>query len=301
MNIKRLVDAVSASPLAPAAKYVARRVPRSCLRYLPAGVLNQTYFSGFVCVNLPPARRILMVRENASHNLAFDAYVTHGGEALRFFVAYLRHAQAFLDIGANTGVFSLLAGRARLAHVHAFEPAPRIFDLLERNVRLNRLHNVECHATAVADRKGTAVLYIPPGDVPTEASTRQGFRRMTHEVVVETTTIDDFVAARDMAAVDLLKIDTESTEPQVLSGAPHLLETSEPVMICEVLKGLTEERLHALLSPYGYRYFWLTDRGLIPKERIEGDRDYRFLNYVFVTPRREDAVHEAAARAFPAH
>lgn len=301
MNGKTFIDAFIASPLAPPAKYLAKRVPSAWLRYLPPSVVNETWFSGCVSVHLPPARTILMARENASLDLALHGYATHGGEALRFFVACLRHAQGFLDIGANTGVFSLLAARAGVARVHAFEPAPRIFDLLERNVRLNRLHQIECHPVAVADRKGTAVLYIPPGDVPTEASTSQGFRKMTQEVVVETTTIDEFVGARNVGAVDLMKIDTESTEPQVLSGARQLLETSRPVMICEVLKGLTEERLHALLSPYGYRYFWLTDRGLVPRERIEGDGDFRFLNYVFVTREREDAVHEAAARAFPAH
>jgi FkbM family methyltransferase len=299
MNGKRLVEALGASPLAPAARYLAKRVPASWWRYLPPSVVNNTWSSGCVWIDLPPAGRILMVRENASRDLAVYGYATKGGEALRFFAACLPHAQSFLDVGANTGVFSLLAARAGLPRVHAFEPAPAIFDLLVRNVRLNGLRNVECHAMAVSDRPGSTVLYIPPGEVPTEASTQRGFRRNTQEVTVETTTLDDFVRVHDLGRVDLMKIDTESTEPQVLDGAREVLESSRPVMICEVLKGLTEARLHALLSPYGYRYFWLTDRGLVPRERIEGDADYRFLNYVFVTREREDAVHEAAARAFP--
>jgi FkbM family methyltransferase len=301
MKGKTLVDALGASPLAPAARYLAKRMPASWWRYLPPSIVNRTWSSGCVWIELPPGGRILMVRENASHDLAVYGYATKGGEALRLFAACLPHAQAFLDIGANTGVFSLLAARAGVARVHAFEPAPAIFDLLVRNVRLNCLRNVECHPIAVSDRLGSAVLYIPPGQVPTEASTQRGFRRNTQEVVVETTTLDDFARLHDVGPVDLMKIDTESTEPQVLAGARQLLGSSRPVMICEVLKGLTEARLHALLSPYAYRYFWLTDRGLVPRERIQGDADYRFLNYVFVTREREDAVHEAAARAFSVH
>jgi len=62
----------------------------------------------------------------------------------------------FLDVGANIGWYTLVAGltlRAR-GTVHAFEPDPANFGLLETNVAANRRANVRLHQAAVADRCG---------------------------------------------------------------------------------------------------------------------------------------------------
>jgi hypothetical protein len=54
------------------------------------------------------------------------------------------------------------------------------------------------------------------------------------------------------------------------------------VILCEVLKDMTEGALHAELDDLRYKYFWLTDRGLVQKARIKGDADYQYLNYLLI-------------------
>ncbi len=64
-------------------------------------------------------------------------------------------------------------------------------------------------------------------------------------------------------------------------------------MICEVLRDLTETALHAVFQGTPYRFFLITDEGLVSKRTIVGDERYRERNYLFVTPRRLDRVDRA--------
>ena len=51
------------------------------------------------------------------------------------------------------------------------------------------------------------------------------------------TTVDDFVSAHDVRAVDLVKIDTEATEDSVLAGMTQTLARDRPAVVCEILPG----------------------------------------------------------------
>jgi hypothetical protein len=82
--------------------------------------------------------------------------------------------------------------------------------------------------------------------------------------------------------VDLVKIDTESTEPQVLQGMLQTLTRDRPNIICEVLKGRgSEQAVEDLLSPLGYRFYLLTPDGPKLRDRIVGHPQW--LNYLFTT------------------
>ena len=70
--------------------------------------------------------------------------------------------QTFFDVGANIGVYSLIAAaQSRASRVFAFEPHPYTFSLLEDNVRLNRLQNqISGYQRALSDQDGTALFSI---------------------------------------------------------------------------------------------------------------------------------------------
>ena len=102
--------------------------------------------------------------------------------------------------------------------------------------------------------------------------------------------LDTVMHAHGGSRVDLVKLDTEGTEPAVLAGARELLARDEPFIVCEVLHGLTEAGLHAALEPLGYRWFAITAAGLVERPRIAGDPAYRERNWLFATPRRLAAI-----------
>src|SRR5712691_9034867 len=80
--------------------------------------------------------------------------------------SFLRDDTVFLDIGANIGFFSLKLSK-RLGpqgRVYAFEPHPRIYELLRRNVYVNGLSKVvACFELALSDKNTTATLQYPTG------------------------------------------------------------------------------------------------------------------------------------------
>jgi FkbM family methyltransferase len=255
---------------------------------LPQTIINTLPFSGVVCVNILPSKRLYLelTHDGTARNLLRHGTNFKGGETIDLFVKLMKRAGTVLDIGANSGIFSLLAAvddpRRR---VISFEPVPANFARLQWNIRLNRLRNVVCSHSALTNHDGSVTLYVPPGILPTEASTLEGFRQNTVPLSVEATTLDSFASRHHLTTVDLMKLDTEGTEDLVLEGARSILSRDRPVMLCEVLKlkRMPELALHDHLDTLGYRYFWITGRGLLlQKPRIEGDGSYQYLNYLLI-------------------
>ena len=112
---------------------------------------------------------------------------------------------------------------------------------------------------------------------------------------VAITRLETFLHQSQAPRVELMKIDTESTEPPVLDGMGERLACDHPIIVCEVLKGgRTERRLEEILAPLGYRFYLLTAEGPQQRDRIEGHAED--LNYVFTTlePGELADIHSAA-------
>lgn len=72
-----------------------------------------------------------------------------------------RPSDTIIDVGANIGCFTLVAGR-RASHgrVIAIEPFPENVALLRRNLNQNRLANVDVLPAAVANQNGIVRLFV---------------------------------------------------------------------------------------------------------------------------------------------
>jgi hypothetical protein len=99
---------------------------------------------------------------------------------------------------------------------------------------------------------------------------------------VSVITVDRFVRENNLEAVDLVKIDTESTEPDVLRGMIETITRHHPSIICEVLKDRgSEQSLEDILRPLGYNFYLLTPDGPELREHVVGHPAW--LNYLFTT------------------
>jgi FkbM family methyltransferase len=194
-----------------------------------------------------------------------------------------------IDVGAYVGYLTVLAAMANPeGHVIALEPFPPTFERLRHNIGLNRLSNVDCVNAAAGAESGSAELYHLPGQLSSAASLERrhlmscdGVTSTTVPVVV----LDELLADRAVRRVDLIKLDTETTELQVLRGAAITLERDHPHIICEVLHPSLAEELTDLLKPLGYRFYDLRHAG--PQERREivaaDEPDADYGNYLFST------------------
>src|SRR5262249_35789026 len=122
--------------------------------------------------------------------------------------------QHVVDVGANSGFYSLLAVHVRSDVVaHAFEPYPPVRRLLARNLRLNvrARGRVQVLPWAASNRIGTATLYVPDDDhglIETSCSLDPASRvSFARTLGVETTTLDEYCATLPACAVSVVKID----------------------------------------------------------------------------------------------
>jgi len=195
----------------------------------------------------------------------FRAYRSYlrGEPELRLVRFLVDRRRASVDVGANKGVYTWFLAR-RSARVHAYEPNPKIFDILRRGAPAN----VEALPYALSDRAGTTTLAIPRrarGYSNQCASLeRAQFEGPVKEVEVECRRLDD----QGHGPVGFIKIDVEGHEAAVLRGAAETLRRDRPNLLIEIEEahnpGAFDETF-AMLRDGGYDGFALFDgtlRGL---------------------------------------
>jgi len=135
-----------------------------------------------------------------------------------------------LELGANKGVTAIaLAKRVGPeGRVYAFEPVPEYFEALTVNLRLNSIENVLVHQLAVTDTE-SEVRYYKHGE-------GSGIVREcgSDEILVGTTSVDNFVADQAIDLVDLINMDCEGAELFALRGAEETLRRDAPRIFCEI-------------------------------------------------------------------
>lgn len=206
-------------------------------------------------------------------------------ETTAVFCRLAARAEVVLDIGAADGLYAILAAAASpTARVLAFEPGAEAARMCARNLALNLplTRRVELHALALGAADAEATLYVA-GETGGTSSLDPAFRAQRREQRVTVRAGDSLLAELAVPRVDLIKLDTESTEPAVLRGLAGTLRRDRPDVICEVLCGRTERALADLLAPLGYAFVWLSGDGPVRRDVLAGDPTYRHPNYWFTT------------------
>jgi FkbM family methyltransferase len=254
----------------------------------PERVVRHLHRLGRVETRLPDGR-VLRLWSQAddwvSNQVFWRGWQGYEPETTPLFYRLARSAQVTLDVGAHVGFFSLLAGHANPAgRVFAFEPLEKAFRRLEENVARNGLANVECLLSAVGAAPGRARFFFAELEgIPCSSSLSSEFMKGfgdVKETLVGVVAIDDFVREHAIARVDLVKIDTESTEPDVLRGMARTLARDRPAIFCEVLAGgATGAPLEEILRPLGYRFYLLAPDG--PRREAAIAAHPEWLNHLF--------------------
>lgn len=215
-------------------------------------------------------------------------------EELKFVQEHLRPGGTFVDVGANGGVYSIIAARhvGPGGRVIAFEPDPRNVALLRENIALNKLNNVTVVEKAVSSADGTGSLAISrDGAMNSLAKTTHAGQQIEKWQTVTTTTLDHALQALDVGKVDVFKIDVEGAERLVLDGAAETLKTSPDAVILFEATDLaatsfdyTARDLLKTLTAQGFRISSFDGAKLTPVENVDDPRIGREL-YNFVAAR----------------
>ncbi len=199
-----------------------------------------------------------------------------------------------VDVGANTGFYSLLAVAAESGmNVHAFEPDPDVrsylFDNINRNGFADRIAVESC---ALSDKIGTAKLYIPlqgHGLVETSSSLNADFKPAhSAEIVVEVSTLDDRLV--DSSSISIIKIDVEGHEQEALAGGIASLAKHRPYVVVELLGTANFAFFDEICDRYRYTAFKLRADQIIKQEAMSFD--ILAWNHVLVPKEREEEFQE---------
>lgn len=211
---------------------------------------------------------------------------------------------AVWDVGANLGLYSLLARAYTDREVVAFEPTPEVAGWARRLSAANGL-DFPLEQVAAGEAPGVATFYLSEKSDASN-SLAKGFRDSKRQLDVLVEPLDRY-RRRTGSVPAVLKIDTETTEHYVLRGAREVVTRHRPWIFCEVLAGQAPERVLAeLMGGFGYHFFHLNGADpLVETDVVVGDPTLEYMNYLFapapLEPRMVDAARawQAALEATP--
>ncbi|HJE25539.1 MAG TPA: FkbM family methyltransferase [Methylorubrum populi] len=200
---------------------------------------------------------------------------------------------AFCDVGANIGIYSILATKTKPnAFVYAFEPLPDARKILTKNLQLNEtLHQVQINEFALSEHEGTAILHLPdPGHglLETSASLEASFQAAANTIEVPIRTLDSLNLPKKLAVV---KADIEGHEAAFLRGATRTLSEDRPLVYIEVLSGAYKSlfNLSKMLEKLEYIPFRMRPDAVIQTSIIVPDKLW---NYALIPAEKIDLFRD---------
>jgi len=192
---------------------------------------------------------------------------------MRFLQRFLRPGDVAADVGANIGVYSMLAASlvGPEGSVVAFEPDPLNVDRLRRQVQRNQLSQLHIVEAAVAER--CSELFLKAGK-DSLSSIAMG---PSEGIAVAAVSLDNYFESRRPPIY--IKVDVEGYEEAVVRGASSLMQRNFPLVWQLELGGMkncygySEASICNKLISHGYQFCrYNADQGtLTPLGQIYGD------------------------------
>jgi FkbM family methyltransferase len=165
-----------------------------------------------------------------------------------------------VDVGAHIGLYSLIAAKrvGASGKVIAIEPDPENYNLLQRNIELNKLTNVTILERAAFSSNSKLKLYLPGKERGfTKLSTIMANRAVTANFLeIDATTLDHLMLMQEITQVNWIKIDVEGAELEVLKGATVTLSVSKDIALLIEVHNVSNMDLHSaivkFLQPYQF-------------------------------------------------
>lgn len=201
---------------------------------------------------------------------AFRGFIRSCGKeklTTQIFKQVVKDGDTVVDVGANIGYFTLLAARlvGKKGKVYAFEPEPRNYEAMLRNIVLNGYDNVFAVQKAVSNVTGIAKLYLSKIDVGAHTLREYHDHPQFEEsqfgefVEVGSVTLDEFFQEK-RHPIDVIKMDVEGAEMAALLGMDRIIGENENLkMFIEFYPSAIremgyspEEFIQKLLKYYGF-------------------------------------------------
>ena len=171
----------------------------------------------------------------------------------------------FYDVGANVGYHSLFVKKKfKNAKVYSFEPMPKIFSVLEKNIEKNFLDITPMNIALGKDLGNINIIF--------DKSDSGNSRISDNGQMCKITSIDTI--ANELSIPDVIKIDVQGFEKFVLAGAKNIIGNNRPYLIFEYcplfeIKGSpTMKMVLTALEEIEYEFFIFRHHAGLAMEKV---------------------------------
>ena len=194
---------------------------------------------------------------------------------------HLSEDSVFVDIGANFGLYSLVASQkiTNSGEIICFEPFPKNYAALKKNISLNSKSYIISENIALGDKKDELKLYYQPNE-KNLGIVSANFMENSKTIKVDVMSFDEYVKENGVDKIDFIKIDVEGFENQVINGMKKTLELFSPMILIEIfdediLKS-NHHNAHDYLTRIGYSKYFIDDFGNLTGENTNPNRKNYF-------------------------
>jgi FkbM family methyltransferase len=250
----------------------------------PESIFKHLHFKDIFRVNSDADHSFLIRHYGfAIENEIFWKGLNNGWESvsMSLWTKLCKQSNVIFDIGANTGVYGLIAKSLNPASdVHAFEPVKRVYEKLSANCKLNG-YNITCNEMAASDLDGTATIYDLNGEHILSVTVNKNLHDPNRKVFptqIETIKLSTYIEKKSIEQIDLMKIDVETHEFEVLKGMATYLNKFRPTMLIEILEDEVGKNVESLIKDMGYLYFNIDeDNGIRQVDSITKSDYFNYL------------------------
>jgi FkbM family methyltransferase len=202
-----------------------------------------------------------------------------------------------VDIGANMGWYSInIAKTFPSCKVHAFEPIPKTYEYLEKNIKLNKMGNIFPHRFGLSSERKDLTFYFYPEGSGNASSANLSERKDAELVACHVEKLDDFVITNKLH-VDFIKCDVEGAELFVFQGAIETLKLDKPIVFTEMLRKWAAKfdyhpnEIIMLFKSLGYHCYYAEDSAL---KKLDEMTDETVETYFFFlhSEKHKHLIHE---------
>jgi len=269
----------------------------------------------FIPVKLPPSGIIkiklhdnitIKFKTNQSSFVGYQIfwYGIYNYEYTEIFEKIIKKIRVFVDIGSNSGVYSIMAAKlSENIKILAFDPTNAANYYLNENIRINDLSNkILSYQYALSDKtemldffevknRKYPFLKYNLGGASSLINQPDNYNRIS----VQAFSFDNFIQVHSYEdlIIDLIKIDAEGAEPQIIKGMISTIKKSYPIIICEILMDEVGEEIERLFFDLGYKFFLHDNLHLVSVNKIQkNEKDDTVYNYFLVPPSKLNLLEE---------